>query len=133
MYQTLKNLSPAQQVGAMFVLVFGLLMVASLTKQIGRSSQLQLLLDEQRNTRIHRLGIVCGLGSAIGELDRDFDKPNGHIGRGRRDAIQPNPGAIMVHPGSWGANLGPPAGVKTIFLGWIGLQQQSHGRVIPYI
>ncbi|MEY4140539.1 MAG: hypothetical protein RLZZ371_2721, partial [Pseudomonadota bacterium] len=30
MYQTLKNLSPAQQVGAMFVLVFGLLVIASL-------------------------------------------------------------------------------------------------------
>ncbi|MDP2679557.1 MAG: phosphatidate cytidylyltransferase [Rhodoferax sp.] len=30
MYQTLKNLSPAQQVGAMFILVFGLLLLASL-------------------------------------------------------------------------------------------------------
>ena len=31
MYQTLKNLSPAQQVGAMFVLVFGLLVLASVS------------------------------------------------------------------------------------------------------
>lgn len=31
LYQTLKNLSAAQQVGAMFVLVFGLLVIASLT------------------------------------------------------------------------------------------------------
>ncbi|PJB44101.1 MAG: phosphatidate cytidylyltransferase [Comamonadaceae bacterium CG_4_9_14_3_um_filter_60_33] len=31
MYQTLKNLSPSQQIGAMFVLVFGLLLLASLT------------------------------------------------------------------------------------------------------
>ena len=31
MYDTLKNLSPAQQVGAMFVLVFGLLLLASLS------------------------------------------------------------------------------------------------------
>ena len=31
MYQTLKNLSPAQQVGAMFILVFGLLLLASLS------------------------------------------------------------------------------------------------------
>jgi phosphatidate cytidylyltransferase len=31
MYQTLKNLSPSQQVGAMFILVFGLLLLASLT------------------------------------------------------------------------------------------------------
>ena len=31
MYQALKNLSPAQQVGAMFVLVFGLLLLASLS------------------------------------------------------------------------------------------------------
>jgi len=30
-YQTLKNLSPSQQIGAMFVLVFGLLLLASLT------------------------------------------------------------------------------------------------------
>ncbi|MFZ3160272.1 MAG: phosphatidate cytidylyltransferase, partial [Rhodoferax sp.] len=31
MYHTLKNLSPAQQVGAMFVLVFGLLVLASVS------------------------------------------------------------------------------------------------------
>jgi len=31
MYQALKNLSPAQQVGAMFVLVFGLMLLASLS------------------------------------------------------------------------------------------------------
>lgn len=31
LHQTLRNLSPAQQVGAMFVLVFGLLVIASLT------------------------------------------------------------------------------------------------------
>jgi len=29
-YQTLKNLTPAQQIGAMFVIVFGLLLLAGL-------------------------------------------------------------------------------------------------------
>ena len=56
MYQTLKNLTPGQQVGVMFVIVFGLLLAASLSVFMLSMREFEdHVADEKHRDRIHDL------------------------------------------------------------------------------
>ena len=59
MYQTLKNLTPGQQVGVMFVIVFGLLVMASLSVFMLSMREFEdHVADEKHRDRIHDLSAL---------------------------------------------------------------------------